>query len=114
MSRAAWMQRMLGRSLLLTVGLVAVLLFLPSPASAHAMLASSSPVNGASVSRVPDRVVLTFTEQPDASLSSIAVFDHAGDLRSVGLINSVPGQPDTLWIAVHGTNDGVYTVTWRA
>jgi methionine-rich copper-binding protein CopC len=47
-------------------------------AGAHALLRSSDPPAGASLERPPRAVLVTFTEAPDPTLSSIQVLDASG------------------------------------
>lgn len=101
----------------LAVGLLlgAILLTaFPQPASAHAVLVSSSPANGSRVAASPDAVRLTFDERiglvPGAGvvLSSDGgrVGRGAGRLSADGRSLLLPLRPDL--------PRGVYTVTWRA
>lgn len=82
-------------------------------AGAHALLRQADPVNGATLSRPPQSVTLTFTEDPEPSLSSIRVLTASGLQVSRGPVQSVPGRPSTLRVALGPLATGVYTVTWR-
>jgi copper transport protein len=81
--------------------------------SAHALLAASDPVANAVLATAPSTVTLTFTEQPDAKLSSVQVLDASGGSHATG--PAVPGAPgsNTLTVSVGPVPDGVYTVAWR-
>jgi putative copper export protein/methionine-rich copper-binding protein CopC/nitrogen fixation protein FixH len=91
----------------------AIVLALAAPAGAHALVTGASPAPGSNVRQAPAQIVLTFTERPDANLSSIKVLDTSGQTRAGGKPTPVPGRPTQLFIAVHGLKDGVYTVAWR-
>jgi methionine-rich copper-binding protein CopC len=85
-------------------------------ASAHSGLVESQPANGALLEHAPERVVATFSEELDSSLSSMSVFDAQGaqvdngdggvdlnDLEHKSMIVSLPPLPA-----------GTYTVHWNA
>jgi copper transport protein len=82
-------------------------------ASAHALLASSDPPANAILASGPTSVTLTFTEPPDAKLSSVQVLDASGASRAAG--PAVPGAPgsNVLVVSLAVLGDGVYTVAWR-
>src|SRR5439155_19576474 len=48
------------------------------PAGAHALLAESTPADGATVADPPIEVLLTFTEAPDPVLAVVHVLDASG------------------------------------
>jgi copper transport protein len=88
---------------------------LASPATAHAALSSSDPVEGATLEAAPARVMLTFTEPPDPELSTIEVLNAAGAEVQEGNPRAVPGDRLSLEIDLPADlPDGVYTVAWRA
>ena len=63
----------------MAVAAVAVAVLLPAqPAAAHAVLVSSDPINGASLSRAPAVVVLRFSEDLVATGSTARLVDAAG------------------------------------
>ncbi len=82
-------------------------------AGAHALLQSSDPAAGTQVSAAPDDVVLTFTEDPEVSLSSVRVLDSAGTAFERGDPIRVSGRVRTLRVPVRELPNGVYTVAWR-
>lgn len=84
-----------------------------APASAHALAVSSTPPPGATLAASPRTVTIVFSESPDPRLSSILVLDSAGGAHQVGRSAAVPGQPNTLQVAVGSLGAGVYTVSWR-
>jgi copper transport protein len=82
-------------------------------AAAHGNLRASDPAGGASLATPPHAVTLTFTEAPDATLSSIRVLDAGGRAVAGGRPVRVPGRPLELRVPLHGLKDGTYTVSWR-
>ena len=82
-------------------------------ASAHALLASSVPSDGATVEEPPTEVLLTFTEAPDPRLAVVRVLDATGARVEVSKPESVEGQPMQLRVALGPMKKGTYTVTWR-
>src|SRR5256885_2384029 len=79
----------------------------------HALLAASDPAAGATLAHSPAQVVITFTEQPDAGLSSIRVLDASGRALTQARPQAVTGRPSTLKVDVPTLANGVYTVSWR-
>ncbi|MGH2594352.1 MAG: copper resistance CopC/CopD family protein [Actinomycetota bacterium] len=88
--------------------------FAAAPAQAHALLDHSDPTSGAELAQAPANVVLTFTEDPDPTLSIVHVLDANGTNVEASPARAVPGNPLQLTIALPpDLPDGVYTVTWR-
>jgi copper transport protein len=102
------MRRQMRRGVLLTIALLVVLA--PAKASAHAGLIRSDPAAGAALGAAPTTVRLTFSERPQASLSSVRVLDARGRPTRAGPIAAVGS---TLAAPVAGLGRGVYTVDWR-
>lgn len=63
--------------------------------------------------RPPQAVTLTFTEEPEPTLSSVRVLSATGQPVSRGAAQAVPGRPATLRVNLGPLSTGVYTVTWR-
>lgn len=82
-------------------------------AGAHALLQSSDPTGGTQVSAAPKAVVLTFSEDPEVSLSSVRVLDTAGTAFETGKPVRVQGKARTIRVSVRDLPTGVYTVAWR-
>lgn len=82
-------------------------------AGAHALLQRSVPAGGAVLQRAPANVVLTFTEVPEPSLSSIHVLDSTGRQVDRGGAEPVPGHPLELLVSLGPLPNGAYTVAWR-
>ena len=94
---------------LILLGLVPV-----SPsAQAHALLRSSEPADGAQLQKPPSAVLLSFTEDPDPTLSIVHVIDGNGNNVEKGKARAVPGAPTELIVDVGTLPNGVYTVSWR-
>ncbi len=79
----------------------------------HAGLTVADPVPGAALGDTPTAIRLTFSENPQASLSSIRVLDANGRAHQVGPTEQVPGDPASVAVRVQRLDRGVYTVTWR-
>lgn len=94
------------------VGLLMTLIVAPS-VLAHALLRQSEPPDGAALDTPPDRIVITFTEEPEPALSLIKVVDSAGREVATGPARAVAGQPLSLQLQGPPLPKGIYTVTWR-
>jgi copper transport protein len=93
-----------------------VILFLgmaSEPASAHAQLDRSTPAAGSQIDTSPPEVVLHFTEQPDAVLSTVHVVDSQGKSVETSSAASDPNDNQTLRVTIPPLTNGTYTVTWR-
>jgi copper transport protein len=100
----------------LLLAAVACAAALPAAAFAHSALESSNPAADASLEESPRRIVVTFSEAPDAKLSLVRVLDARGvAVPDVTEPQVVPGDRQSLEVTP-GTPlaDGVYTVNWRA
>lgn len=97
--------------------LTAVLLFLLTaltPASAHAVLTSSTPQDGAVVKTAPGTVTLTFSESVGLLDDSFRVLDHTNRRLRTGRPTRANGEGDTARITLPARmDDGTYTVGWR-
>ena len=85
----------------------------PRAASAHALLRHSDPEGGAVLPQAPNAVTLTFTEQPETSLSAVHVLDGSGRPVEQAPAQAVAGDPLQLRVPVPRLPQGVYTVSWR-
>ncbi len=101
------------RAVLVLVGAALVVLVASPSAWAHALLRRSDPASGALLQKAPPRVLLTFTEPPDPSLSVVHVLDESGRDVEQGPERPVAGAPLELQVGLPALPDGVYTVTWR-
>lgn len=100
-------RRRLGAALLIALALI---LFAPAPASAHASLVSIDPVPDWIYEEPPHEVSLTFNEPVSIGLGGIRVFDPDGE-RIDG--ESGLRDDDTSVVASIGASGrGTYTVAW--
>src|SRR5256886_14218809 len=83
------------------------------PALAHALPRQSEPPDGAALDAPPDRIVITFTEEPEPALSLIKVVDSSGREVATGPVRTVGGRPLNLQLQLAPRPKGIYTVTWR-
>ena len=103
--------RRLAHGLIVGMLAAAVLTAGAGVASAHALLSSSDPADGASLPKAPSEIRLTFTESPDPALSTILVLDPGGTKLPVGPPTLQP--PRTLTASLPALPNGVYTVSWQ-
>ena len=89
------------------------LLATAGPVNGHALLKSSQPAAGDSLTAAPAQVTITFTETPDVRLSTISLVDSAGTAVQTGPMTGSPTDPATLSVTLPALVNGVYTVTWR-
>jgi copper transport protein len=92
---------------------LALVVGLATPASAHAGLESSDPADGAQLDTAPTQIALTFTETPDASLSSVQVLEVNGASVAVGAVTEGRAPRQLVAPLAAGLPDGSYTVSWR-
>ena len=98
---------------LAVVGMVlAALLGLATPALGHAVMLDSDPGDGDVVEGAPDEVVLTFSE-PMQAPASVVVTGPNGDPAGEDQEAEIDGER-VLRPLEGATDDGVYTVEWRA
>ena len=88
----------------------------PAAAAAHSALENSDPPADSSVATSPEHIVLTFSEEPDSSLSLVRVLDADGaTVSGMSEPEPVPGKPRALRVTPsQPLANGVYTVNWRA
>ncbi|MEY2465025.1 MAG: copper transport protein [Acidimicrobiaceae bacterium] len=100
------------RRALVAVALVAGAVFaLASPASAHAVLETTSPADRAHLDAVPPIVTLQFSENVSAELGAVKVFDGAGKRVDNG---NLEARNNAVSLGLQsGLGDGAYIVTWR-
>ena len=89
-----------------------LVLFLFAVAYGHAMLISSDPPAGGTVTRALTRVRLVFSEPLEASLSEIGVVDVQGRTRKL-VVAADPRDVHALVAPVDALPDGAYRVVWR-
>ncbi|MDQ0707507.1 methionine-rich copper-binding protein CopC [Arthrobacter woluwensis] len=103
--------RRAGLAVVALLGAVLLTLGFAAPASAHDVLEGTTPKNGQKVGAAPDKVTLTFSNNPIAIGSEIVVKDASG-------ANWAEGGVDILDNVVTqklkpGAPAGTYTVQWR-
>ncbi|MBT2514882.1 copper resistance CopC family protein [Arthrobacter sp. ISL-30] len=89
----------------------AVALLAAVPASAHDAAASTAPANGSTVSSVPDKVSVTFSNNPLALGSQFIINDSSGTNWAEGpveIVDNVASQK-----LKEGAPAGQFTVAWR-
>ncbi|HZG76344.1 MAG TPA: copper resistance protein CopC, partial [Paenibacillus sp.] len=80
------------------------------PAAAHAYVAASTPKQESVLSEAPKDIAVTFTEEIESGVSSLSIFDEAGN-ELPGVLSSDGAK--TLRLAVDGLAEGVYRVRWQ-
>ncbi len=100
---------------LITTATVALLslAFSHTPALAHAGIVGREPDEGASLSRPPEQVRLTFNEPVDATFDPLKVFDSSGERVDRNDARTVPGQPEIAEVDLQDLAPGSYTVEYR-
>lgn len=88
--------------------------FLAAPAaSAHALVVSSDPAAGTSLTQLPKAVTVTFSEQIVPRLSALTVVDSARRVVNKSPSHPVKGNPLQLTVPLPTLLGGVYTVRWN-
>ena len=101
------LRRITGCALVALIGAV----MLASPASAHAVLLSTTPATSGQVASAPAAVVLNFNEQPHARFSTVHVVGPDGQRRDSGAVQVVN---DSVTESLGGSRPaGKYVVDWR-
>jgi copper transport protein len=95
------------------VVLCAVVLGGASPAGAHAVLVSSNPGAGSGLEATPTAINLTFSEEPEPSLTTIKLTGPHGAPVPLAPATPVPGDPRSVTVHVPTLTKGVYSVDWR-
>ena len=91
-----------------------VLAMLAPAADAHALLVRSDPTAGQVLAASPTRILLTFSETPDPTLSKAYVSDSHGNQKAgVSQVQAVPGKPLELALTVSKPlPKGWYSLQW--
>src|SRR5260370_19484937 len=89
----------------------AFLVLLATPAFAHAVLLQTLPGEGAVLTNAPKTVTLRYSEQVEASLGAVRIYDSNSNRVDSGAITKP--APDVVQIAVPRLRAGAYVVTWR-
>ncbi len=97
------------------LGAMAVLVAGAWPASAHALVKSTFPADGAVVDEAPVEVSLAFNEGVDAPTAAVRVYDDQGDRVDLADARVDPEDDTRIVTSVQSDlDDGTYIVTWRA
>ncbi len=89
------------------------LLFSASSARANAFLDHAEPAVGSSVDVAPTEIKIWFTEELQAALSQIQLFDHHGKPVTQDHATVDAADPLLLSLPVPAMRPGKYRVTWR-
>lgn len=103
--------RRAGLAVVALLGAVLLTLGFAAPASAHDVLEGTTPKNGQKVGAAPEKVTLTFSNNPIAIGSEIVVKDASGTNWAEGgvdILDNVVTQK-----LKPGAPAGTYTVQWR-
>jgi copper transport protein len=100
-------------ALLALVGSAAAIVAVAGPASAHAVLESTSPQAGGAVATAPKRIQLNFGESVEAALGAIRLFDSGGREIDVSASRHPAGRPESVVADVPELGNGSYVVAWR-
>lgn len=113
MSRPSCLSRT-ARLLLSVAGLLSVLLFLAPQASAHAVVVSSDPADGARLAKAPTTVTLRFDEAVGLDLGYLRVVDGTGTRVDSGTANHPQDDPTSVSVGLKsGLGDGTYLASYR-
>ena len=97
---------------LLFLAVTGALLAGAGPASAHAALTGSDPSQGVVVTKAPDQVTLTFSENVSMNNNSIRVLDPKGARVDLGKPDNLSGTTYGVQLK-SGLGKGTYTVAWQ-
>ena len=92
-------------------GLAALLLILPVPAAAHAIIVAAEPAVDAVLHAPSAHVLLRFNSRIDTGRSRLTLMAPGGAARSLALKPS--GGPDTLAATIDGLTAGRYRLRWQ-
>lgn len=99
----------------LAAAAVAACVWLAAPASAHAILRSTTPTDGDALDAAPASVSLEFNEPVTTTAGGVRVFNEDGERVDAGDAATVEGRVETITVSVQpDLDDGTYVVSWRA
>jgi copper transport protein len=106
--------RLSGRLLAVALVAGALLLVTAVPASAHAVLESTDPTEGAVLATSPSQVVLHFDEAVEIDLGSVRVLAPGGQRVDQGNTFHPGGEASSVAVSLQPhLPDGTYVVAWR-
>ena len=88
-------------------------IWLPAPASAHALLVRSTPLDGSIQATGPTAVSLWFSEHLDAVQSTAEVYDASRTRYDSATVTIDHADPAHMIVPLKHLPDGTYTVAWR-
>ena len=91
---------------------LAAIALLPASAAAHAGLTAAEPAAGADLGASPTSILLSFSEQPEPSLSEVRLLDQGGSVVSTAPVAASPEDPLALELPVAQLPKGLYTVEY--
>ena len=101
------------RLLLIPFLIIAAIAALASPAGAHNSLETSEPADGASLSRVPDQMVLTFVASVPLDTLTLTLIDPEGARTTLpGAAHGASGGREVV-VSLPALTEGTATVRWR-
>ncbi|GCD98264.1 copper resistance CopC/CopD family protein [Embleya hyalina] len=113
--RAGGGRRVLAWALALPVLLAALVFGGAGAASAHAVLESSNPASGSTLTAAPASVTLRFSEGVEIGLGGVKVFDPSGTRVDNNQTKHGPDGDTTVVTPLRGgLPTGTFTVAWRA
>jgi copper transport protein len=92
---------------------VALVVLLAAPASAHATLLSTDPSNGGVYDKPPSAVTLRFSESVEVALGGVRVYDSDRSRVVTGKPEHPNGQQSVVSTSLPKLAKGTYVVTWR-
>ncbi len=99
--------------LLVLAGVFAAMAATAGQASAHAVLESTTPTNGAVVDSAPTRVTLTFGEAVQVEPDGVHVIAPDGSSADNGKTDHIDGRGETVGVPLTSSAQGTYTVSWH-
>ena len=111
--RSGLPDRLLGRLFAVAATVLLLLLAAAGPASAHAVLISTDPVDGVVLAQAPTSVTATFGESVRIESGALRVFGPDGRRYDRGTPQHGPGGPSTVTVGLRsGLPQGSYLVAW--
>ena len=80
---------------------------------AHANLVSSDPADGAALTTAPALITLQFSENLDASFSTLTLLDSQGQVIVPGPGTFSASSPRSMTLSLPPLPDGVYSAAWK-
>jgi copper transport protein len=113
-SSARWTPRRAARAGAFALLVLLLLVELAGPASAHASLLSSDPLDGAVLGSTPHLIRLSFSEPVELELSRFELQRPDSTHLQLGTPRAVPGKNSQVDVLVPNIARGSYVITWHA